>query len=100
MDIVYTNRTPGEKRVHIELTADEVAALVAGSGTTHSSRLRALIAEADRRLNPATEKLAVPIADPDELPMAPGCMDWRRSNGRADLCPMPTCDRCQHLRSL
>lgn len=51
MEIVYTNRRDGEKRVHIELDAEEVAALAAVSGT-HSYRLRALIEEADRRLNP------------------------------------------------
>jgi hypothetical protein len=51
VEIVYTNRRDGEKRVHIELDAEEVAALAAVSGT-HSYRLRVLFVEADRRLNP------------------------------------------------
>lgn len=51
MEIVYTNRRDGEKRVHIELDAEEVAALAAVSGT-QTYRLRVLIEEADRRLNP------------------------------------------------
>jgi hypothetical protein len=50
MDIVYTNRRDGEKRVHIELTDDEVAALSRKS-PTHAYRLRVLIEEADRRLS-------------------------------------------------
>ena len=51
MNIVYTNRTPGEERVHVELAAEEVAALTEGSAS-HVYRWRDLLHEADRRLNP------------------------------------------------
>ncbi|MFD9752644.1 hypothetical protein ACFWYQ_21295 [[Kitasatospora] papulosa] len=51
MDIVYTNRAPGEARVHIELTAEELAAITEGSAR-HAYRWRELLYEADRRLNP------------------------------------------------
>lgn len=51
MNIVYTNRREGEKRVHIEVDAAESASLVSGDAD-HTARLDALIAEADRRLNP------------------------------------------------
>lgn len=51
MQIVYTNRVPGEQRVHIELTADDTAWLAGGS-LTHTRQLQALIEEADHRLNP------------------------------------------------
>lgn len=36
----------------------------------------------------------------DALPAAPGCTEWRMSNGRADVCPMRACRRCRHLSSL
>jgi hypothetical protein len=55
MEIVYTNRREGEKRVHIELDAEEVAALAAASGT-HTHQLRLLIEEADQRLNPTARE--------------------------------------------
>ncbi|MFG2677006.1 hypothetical protein [Streptomyces sp. NPDC048445] len=55
MDIVYTNRRRDEARVHIEISAEDAAALAATSGP-HSDRLRLLIEEADRRLNPAAEE--------------------------------------------
>lgn len=51
MNIVYTNRVPGEERVHIELSAEEVAALTEISAR-HVYRWRELLEEADRRLNP------------------------------------------------
>ncbi|MER7874849.1 hypothetical protein ABTY63_15000 [Streptomyces solisilvae] len=56
MEIVYTNRRPGEKRVHIEIDAEEAAGLAA-LGATHIYRLRVLLEEADRRLNPSTDQL-------------------------------------------
>ena len=38
---------------------------------------------------------------PDGLPLPhPGCEQWRMSNGRVDLCAMPTCARCQRIRHL
>ncbi|MFJ3084675.1 hypothetical protein ACIPJG_33665 [Streptomyces halstedii] len=51
MNIVYTNRVPGEERVHIELSAEEVAALTEISAR-HVYRWRELLEEADRRINP------------------------------------------------
>ena len=51
MDIVYTNRTLGEARVHIELTDEDVAALTESSAS-HIYRWRELLEEADQRLNP------------------------------------------------
>ncbi|MFD7516059.1 hypothetical protein ACFV85_14830 [Streptomyces niveus] len=51
MRIVYTNRRDGEKCVHLEIEAHEVAALVDGD-PDHTARVGALLAEADRRLNP------------------------------------------------
>ncbi|MFD4662486.1 hypothetical protein [Streptomyces halstedii] len=51
MNIVYTNRVPGEERVHIELSAEEVAALTEISAS-HVYRWRELLEEADRLLNP------------------------------------------------
>lgn len=44
---------------------------------------------------PAPEVVSI-----DALPAAPSCAQWRRSNGRADICPMPQCRRCRHLSSL
>lgn len=51
MEIVYTNRRDGEKRVHIEVDAAEAASLADGS-SGQVARLHSLIAEADHRLNP------------------------------------------------
>lgn len=51
MEIVYTNRRQGEARVHLELDAGETAALIRND-PAHKSALAALIADANRRLNP------------------------------------------------
>ncbi len=34
MDRVYMNRRPGEERIHIEISADELPALLTDQGTT------------------------------------------------------------------
>lgn len=36
----------------------------------------------------------------DVKPAAPGCPQWRMTNGRADVCPMLHCRRCRYLDSL
>lgn len=51
MEIVYTNRRANEERVHIELDAEEIAALAQGDPEC-INEFRGLVGEADRRLNP------------------------------------------------